>query len=807
MAFSTDKTRQGAAGVSTGFEIPYSCRWEVGDSAYLQRTPSSGGNSRIWTYSTWVKITRIHSGCQPFLYASHQSDGSDYTRIGLISSNRLFFNQLDNSASFSIAHKTVAYLRDFGAWYHIVVAVDTTQADEENRAKLYINGVQQELLGGGDLIYPSLNLDTYHNDTSYDVNVGAGNDGGSPDLFGSMYQAESHFIDGAQLTPTSFGETGDYGEWKAKKVTGLTYGTNGFYLDYADSAALGNDVSGNNNDFAVTNLVASDQMLDTPTNNFATFNPLNPRSSLTVAYSEGNTGIIATSGYLSSNITMASTVGSGTGSYHEICWVAKSGTTGGAWVGNELSHTAAGIGDYTVYWGDGSVFSYGAADGSDTCTVPAQGDIIGVAIDDTNLKFYLNNSLETTLAHGVSGEEVYGGAIAYASNTLVLNAGQDSSFAGAKTAQGNQDANGYGDFYYTPPSGYVALCTANLPEPAVIPSEHFNTVLWTGNHSNPRSFTGVGFQPDFVVSKARTIGWSHSTFDSVRGGNKQVYTNHTGAEDSDSSDGYIDTFDSDGITIANTAAYVVFNYSATAYANWFWKANGTGSSNEEGSINTTATSANVDAGFSISTYTGNVTAGATIGHGLSKAPEMVIVKQRDAIRDWAVYHSSNTALPRTDYLKLNEDEATIDSLGLWNDTSPSATLVTIGDSTKVNEDTGTYVMYCFHSVDGYSKVGSYEGNGAADGTFVYTGFRPAFVLTKSVDSTSDWLVFDNERLGYNEDNDAIGWNLSDDATTTTTYLDLLSNGFKCRIATDPNVAESYIYLAFAETPFKYSNAR
>ena len=264
-------------------------------------------------------------------------------------------------------------------------------------------------------------------------------------------------------------------------------------------------------------------------------------------------------------------------------------------------------------------------------------------------------------------------------------------------------------------------------------------------------------------------------------------------------------FESDGFQVGTSSE--VNNNSAT-YVAWNWKANGSGSSNTDGSINTTATSANVDSGFSISTYTGTGSA-ATIGHGLSKAPEMVIAKRRDTgSSNWWVYHKDNTAAPETDGLRLDGTNATTDD-NFWNDTAPTSSLINLGTYGDVNASGGTYIAYAFHSVDGYSKVGSYTGNGNADGTFIYTGFRPAFVLTKVTNAADDWSIADSSRSPDNVAGESLRPN-SSSAEDSAADIDILSNGFKVRQADSHRInydGDTFIYLAFAETPFKYSNAR
>jgi hypothetical protein len=438
------------------------------------------------------------------------------------------------------------------------------------------------------------------------------------------------------------------------------------------------------------------------------------------------------------------------------------------------------------------------------------GAIVGVAIDfdsasDGLIYFYLNGSLQTGtyMANNISLSHSWHFAIgAYNNDVWVANFGQDSSFAGLKTAQGNQDSGGIGDFYYTPPTGYKALCTSNLPAVAVIPSEHFNTVLYTGNGST-QSITGVGFQPDLLVGKARSDGNHTAVYDAVRG--VQVEQNWSGYPADRAATNGVTAFGTDGFSVGS---HDKFNRSGTSMVAWSWKANGSGSSNTEGSINTTATSANVDNGFSIISYSGNNTAGATIGHGLSKAPEMVIIKSRTNANDWwDTYHKDIGA---ANALHLNSTMASADR-SYFHDTDPSSTLIYLGSDRSSNGPSETFIAYAFHSVDGYSKVGSWTGNNNADGPFIYTGFRPAWVLIKRTGSADSWTIYDNKRDTYNVTEHYLLPNTTNaENTYSTSILDFVSNGIKIRGVDDTlNNADSapYIYIAFAETPFKYANAR
>jgi hypothetical protein len=257
--------------------------------------------------------------------------------------------------------------------------------------------------------------------------------------------------------------------------------------------------------------------------------------------------------------------------------------------------------------------------------------------------------------------------------------------------------------------------------------DYFNTVLWTGD-GNTRSITGVGFAPDLIVTKSRNNAFIPGWWDKVRGTGKVLASDRTDSESSlGTAGGSITAFDSDGWTMQNgTVNFSWINQTSATYVAWNWKANGAGVSNTDGSITSTV-SANTTAGISIVTYTGNGVAGATVGHGLGAVPRMIIVKNRDQADAWQVYQAANTANPETDYLVLNTTAATADALDRWNDTAPTSSVFSLGDGVEVNTNTEDYVAYCFAEVEGFSKFGSYTGNASADGPFVYTGFRPAFV--------------------------------------------------------------------------------
>ena len=321
------------------------------------------------------------------------------------------------------------------------------------------------------------------------------------------------------------------------------------------------------------------------------------------------------------------------------------------------------------------------------------------------------------------------------------------------------------------------------------PSDYFNTVLYTGNGSNDHTITGVGFNADFVWNKNRGSD-DHRLFDKARGINKFVESNTSDAEVTDA----ILTTNSDGYVLSNAGEV---NANNGNYASWNWKANGQGSSNTAGTINTTYTSVNTEAGFSIIAYTGNGTADATIGHGLGVAPAMILFKNL-ASNNWIVYHRS---LGTGHYLTLNTTGASDSASGAW--CTPSATLIQFNQVFgATNTSNANYMAYCFAEKQSYSKIGSYTGNDNADGTFVYLGFKPAFVMIKRTNSANDWIVLDNKRNPSNVLNTQSHLNTTASATVTTS-LDFLSNGMKMR-ATYGGINgdnDNFIYMAFAENPF------
>ena len=332
------------------------------------------------------------------------------------------------------------------------------------------------------------------------------------------------------------------------------------------------------------------------------------------------------------------------------------------------------------------------------------------------------------------------------------------------------------------------------------PSDYFNTKLYTGNGST-NAITGVGFQPDWVWIKRRDGTNTHNLFDAVRGATKALESNETLAEQTLST--ALTAFDSDGFTLGSGGDV---NGSSASQVSWNWKANGQGSANTDGSINTTYTSANTTSGFSISKFTGTGST-ATVGHGLGVAPKLIIAKALGTTSSWWVYHTSVNSTNTDGYLVLNSTAGTADDATIWTTTAPTSSVFSIGSAISAHD----YVAYCFAEKKGFSKFGSYTGNGNADGSFIYTGFKPAFVLAKRTNAVESWVMFDNKRDPHNVVGHILHPNnntVESDQTGGTLYvMDFLSNGFKLK-GTDTLVngsGSTYIYMAFAEEPLVSSN--
>jgi hypothetical protein len=742
------------------------------------------------------------------------SSTSDRTVIGFDNADKLeFFNTVGGTVSILT---TTQVFRDASAWYHIVVAMDTTQATASNRTKVYVNGV--EVTSFSTANYVSQNADTSVN-AAIIHRLGANQANG--DLLNG-YMTEVNFIDGQALTPSSFGEfNADTGVWQPKRYAG-SYGTNGFYLNFSNNsnttaATLGADYSGNGNNWTPNNFSVSagsgnDSLVDVPTNwgvdtgvggsvrgNYAT---LLPTYGSTGTFSNGNLDLTTAS---SNNAAVPTGFFPNSSKWYWEVLITAIGNSNNASIRVGVCNpngVASGLGEGLNGWsflGDGRVF-YNSSASSYGVSVTT-GDTVMVALDiDAGRIWYGKNG--TWMASGDPATN------ANPSQTFTANQSMSPALASGTGTPAYTCNFGQRPFAYTAPSGFKALNTQNLPTPtigatpATQAGKFFNPVIWTGNDALSRTITGVGFQPDLNWTKQRSGGIWHGLIDAVRGTGKTLYSNATNAEVTNDSVGYISAFTSDGFTATQgSAGIAAYNTNNATYVAWNWKANGTGVTNTAGSITSTV-SANTTSGFSVVTFTTQSSGTATVGHGLGAAPRMIITKSRAATGNWATYHAS---LGNGQVIYLDVTNAAATSGAPWNNTSPSSTVFTLGTGFAA---IGTMVAYCFSEISGFSRAFSYTGNGSTDGPFVFCGFRPAYVMIKRTDAVSSWEIHDTKRAPFNADDKNLYANLQD-AEATYVVLDELSNGFKMRgtLNGTNQSGGTYVGIAFAESPFKYSLAR
>ncbi len=868
---------------------------------YLSRTPSSAGNRKTWTISAWVKRAGIFDSSGVSADASQvilgsAPSGSNYAHLMFTHDQMQFYDI--NSGTYVFRFKTNAEFRDPSAWYHVVISCDTTQATESNRFKWYING--EQITSWANEVYPSQNADTLINSTNLHT-VGRYADASSG--FFNGYMSEYHLIDGTAYPASTFGQTNSDGVWTPKVGPTVTYGTNGFYLKFANSGAMGTDSSGQSNTLALAAGTLR-QVGDTPTNNFPTFNPLGTDSGL--GTSSGNLKAFTSNSQSYPHIMSNFAVKSGKWYFETLR--AANAVTGGMGVFTTETDSSGNPTEKYMYYNtgnkdtNGSQSAYGASWG--------QGDVISTTYDATNgqVSFY-KNGVSQGVAFTLDTSTYWQfGIQSYTSGTQedIINFGQEGTFIGNKTAGGNADANGYGNFLYTVPTGFLALCTQNMSTELTIPinkgADNFNTVLYTGTGSS-QNITGVGFQPDWTWIKCRSVARDNVLTDNVRGATKALVSNTTGAETTDASG--LTSFDSDGFTVGGANAY---GGNGETHVGWNWKAGGTAPSNtyavkvvsdngnkyrfddfgtsaitlelQEGGtftfdqsdasnaghplrfsstadgthgggseyttgVTTTGTpgqagaktvitvagsaptlyyyctqhsgmggqantgslfgftnvkgtnqavvSPNITAGFSIVKYTRDGNSSTTVGHGLGKIPKVKIEKDRDTgSTNWSFITSATGS---DLYSFLNTTDA-------FGSTTSGFTSTVFNSAMGANQ--GDIIAYVFAEIEGYSKFSSYTGNGNADGPFVYTGFKPKWLLQRRTNASGQgWTIQNSDNQSYNLINNYLFAQSSGSTFSGYAQIDFLSNGFKIRTADAQTngSGDTYIYMAFAENPF------
>ena len=768
--------------------ISSSLIFDDGDSGYYTRTNASAGTRTTYTISCWLKRGNIGTATVP-IFGSNS--GSDWDMLYISSADVVAFSQSTEAVS---NFRSDAKLKDTSRWYHLVLAVDTTQATSTDRVKLYIDGV---LASFSTALYPPQNEPSNINANGTVHYIGKHPTASS---YYDGYFAEFHFVDGTAHAATDFGNFDANGIWIPKAVTGITYGTNGFYLDFADNTStttLGDDESGNTNDYTPNgSIAATDQVADSPTDNHYTWSA-SDKSGVTLT--EGNLDAhLASAGVY--NGVRGSTALPSTGKYyweadvitidtddHVTIGIGTKATSLSSFLGQVATTVIYNFNDSgqtsAVYNGTSNVFT-----GNSTFAAVAT-NVVQIAYDATNgyIWFGKNNTWADS-SGGTTGNPSTGAnptvsSIASGEYFPIFGGGDNNSNIAVDFGQRG--------FTYTPPTGYVALSENNI----------------TVDDQNLK-------RPDLVWIKNRDNGDNHYLYDRIRGVTKTLSSDINSAE-YDSPNALLN-FNTNGFTVGSDGGV---NRASQDYVAWCWKANGSGTSIAAGSIDGTnptiasTVSANTTSGFSIVKFIGDndgVNTSKTIGHGLSNPPEVVIIKQTE-LNAWYVYHKS---LGATQVINLDRNVAATTNASVWNNTAPDSDVFTVGWNGGANGDTKTHISYCFHSVDGFSKFGSYQGNnlGGNDGPFVYLGFQPALVILKYTGSSNGWFMFDNAREPNNHKDQFI---MADMDAFTTEYtqaargIDFLSNGFKLRTdaAYDPNGSGTYIYMAWAESPFKFSTAR
>jgi len=806
-----DLIRLGASGVEDEYEIAKSLRFNDDDSPNLTFSPSSASNRRTFTFSFWTKLgpTAATSGNACLFSVGTNSITQGFFELRFGAAGFRIRSNTGGGAGGGKYWATTAKYKDVSKWYHCVCAVDTTLGTATDRIKFYINGVREsDLIDSGDSYTDEPPEDfefLVNNNQGHAIGYGKSS-GGSVDGYADQLLAEWHFIDGSALTPDNFGKTkASTGEWIPIEYTG-SHGTNGYYLSFGNSSALGTDDSSNSNNWSPNNFGTSsdhdnDSLTDTPTSNYCVLDCLDVGTG-----SVTNGGLETNSSSGSGNSNTFGTIGLKSGK-----WYCEAKLLGSVGVGvqlqispkdhdsvsHDLDNSAWASGtqqgkSYALHLQYGNAYhsSGGGTNVLDYVPDGSIGDIYMMAIDLDNNKIWWGRE-------GTWGNNGGTGNPATGANAAYTNVGTASGQTNETWCVSICDVNthhmsinfGQQPFAHTPPTGFLPITTQNLPVPTIKDgTKYFNTVTYTGNGSDDRTVSGVGFDPDLVWIKNRSSTNWHSIQDTVTG---ITWNGATNSRDAFGNNSNVKTTNSDGFT---TGTHNVVNGNTLTYVAWNWLESST-------------------AGFDIVTYEGTGS-NRTVSHGLGVKPDLIIGKNIDQDnQEWGVYHKDIGA----GKIMFLDDNSTGNTNSIFfNNTEPTSSVFTVGTADTLNGDGDTCIAYLFANVEGYSKVGVYYGNGNKEGPIVYTGFRPAWVLVKNTEAAAYWNLHDSVRDTYNPVNTVIYPNTNDDeeayaiGTDASTNKNFFANGFQIYSTHDPEMNannEKYIYIAFADRPFKYANTR
>lgn len=762
--------------------------FEGNSGSYLNRTFVSG-NQLNWTYRTTLRKTDI------------DTDGMIFS--GSYDSNNLFYLQMRNntfSNTFSIIWRqnssttrkldTSFSLSDPNAFYDIIVQFDSSQTSAAQRLRVILNGVEVTTFSTDDRSTISqnselvINSDSIHTIGTYSL---------SPSSYFSGIMCLSEFIDGKTIDKSELGFFDPYGTWVVTPYK-RNYGTNGHRLSFTDTTipqAIGYDSSGNGNHWTVNNISTDDVVKDTWTNILATSNVLDSdRDSITT--SEGNLKLVKSTA--SNSPTALSTIGMTDGKYFaSLKWESIT----------DSAPSANYIGTGVITRNGLNAVTYFAANSVDAASNGNKRVVINgsTPVFDTYGDGYFVDGKEVDIALDLDAQEVTFYLDGVNQGAIALPPTDDPWFF-YNTSDGG--SNGYTavwnfgqkPFSYTPPSGFKTLCTANASIPTITDGgEHFQVITWTGDGTNDRMIS-VPFDPDFVWIKNRDSSSDHATHDRVRGNDRALATNKSDSESNNT--GYF-TFVEGGFEVSysgSAGATSRWNNNGDRYIAWCWKINGSSTTNNDGTIESTVLS-DRHTGMSLCLTTGTGATG-TFGHGLSSEPEFILSKNLDSNYDWATAFNISGQKIDPLYLNLTNSEGTNVRYGLITDTTIGVT-----NREQVNRTGDQYIHWAIHSVNGYSKIGSYTGNGNTDGPFVTLGFVAKYILIKRIDSAGSWVIRDTSRNPNNNISNMLFSESNSIEVTSGADISLTTNGFKVRNSASGTNASggTYVFMAFAERPF------